>query len=353
MASMRVAVVGQGYVGLTASTGLAKVGHDVIGVERDPERLAALQSGRPPLFEPGLEELLHEVVGSGQLSFAGSVGDVSGPVDAVAMAVATPPLPSGGSDLSQMSRAMQEILAMSPLPEMIMVKSTIPPGASRQYLAERCETSASLRDRYVYSPEFLSQGTALREWRSPSRVVVGLWNRALLSQVKDLYRGVSGPWVVTSPTNAEMIKYASNAFLATKTSFIDEIANLCERVGAGIEPVIEGMKLDPRIGESYWKVGCGYGDSCLSKDVRALMHWSNAHGYTMRLLEAVEAVNDAQRLKPLWLARQALASASGPSGAKHLARLWTGSGRAGWPAGVCQRPSRGSPAVPTRREGAW
>lgn len=172
---MRVVVVGQGYVGLTAATGLAAEGHEVVGVERDFNRLESLQAGNSPIYEPGLQELLAHVTQNRRLTFRPTLKEVGPPVDAVVIAVASPPLPSGGADLTQGSGALLEVLEMPWMPELIVAKSTIPPGTSDRWV-KRADPQARLQDRYVYSPEFLSQGVALNDWRFPTRVVVGLWN---------------------------------------------------------------------------------------------------------------------------------------------------------------------------------
>ena len=305
---MRVVVVGQGYVGLTAATALAADGHDVVGVECDETRLQALRASAAPIYEPGLQELLADVVARGALTFAGSVAEVRAPVDAAIVAVGSPPSPGGGADLRFVRAAVDDVAALSPPPAVVMVKSTIPPGTSGELVA-RAPAPAALRARYVHSPEFLNQGVALDEWRNPARVVVGLWNESLIEPLRDLYRGVTGPWVVTTPVNAEMIKYASNAFIAARTSFASEIANACEHLGADVDEVLLGAGLDPRIGNESWKLGLGFGDSCLAKDVAALTFTSTAAGYPMRLLETVLAVNGAQRLRPVRTVRDALETA--------------------------------------------
>jgi UDPglucose 6-dehydrogenase len=302
---VRVAVVGQGYVGLTASTGLASAGHDVVGVECAPDRLEALRNGRAPFYEPGLAELLERVVATGRLAFARSLAEVDGHVSAVVVAVATPTDPEGSCDLTQVDCVLEDVLGRPEPPELVVLKSTVPPGTSEERMKR------PIAARYVYSPEFLNQGNAVEEWRRPARVVAGLWNEELLPALRELFRGVEGPWVVTTPTDAEMIKYASNAFLATRTSFINEVANLCDRVGADVARVVEGIGLDPRIGSLHWFVGCGYGDSCLSKDVQALIHRAGLSGYSPRLLQAVQDVNSTQRLRPLRLVRAAVDGSPG------------------------------------------
>lgn len=291
---MRVAVIGQGYVGLTASACLAEAGHQVVGVEQDAGKLALLQAGRAPIYEPGLQELLDSVIESGRLSFVERL-DLAGHPEAVIVAVGSPPLPSGGVDPSQLMSAMADLRALRPSPSLVVVKTTATPGISDRLLAHG--TQEGLVDRYVYSPEFLNQGTALEDWRRPDRLVVGLYDQTLLPAVRDLYQGTDGPWVITTPKTAEMIKYASNTFLATKISFMNEFANLCDDVGADVDELVSGIALDPRIGGEFLRPGIGYGDSCLPKDTLALSRWARRTGRPTPLLDAVIAVNESQPLQ--------------------------------------------------------
>lgn len=300
---MRIAIIGQGYVGLTAAVSLAASGHDVIGVEAAHERLTGLLIGQVPIYEPGIQELMAVGMSCNRLTFIGSLSLLQGTIDAIIVAVGTPPLSSGQPDLRQVRTAIESILESSSREALIIVKSTIPPGTSEQWLRHYGER---LDARYVYNPEFLNQGTALNDWQSPARIVIGLNNREHLSTLQELYKGVIGPWVITDPTSAETIKYASNAFLATKISFANEIGGLCEAVGADVDHVIHGTGLDPRIGSDFLRVGVGFGDSCLPKDTRALSYWSQLTGRPLPLLQAVIAVNNAQRLKVVRMVQEQL-----------------------------------------------
>jgi UDPglucose 6-dehydrogenase len=300
--------VGQGYVGLAAATGLAEAGHSVVGIEVDPGRLGLLRAGRAPIYEPGLQELLGDVVGAGHLTFADRLDRV-GFVEAVVVAVGSPPLPSGSIDLSQVKNAMAAVRALHPAPRLVVVKSTMTPGTSDRLLAQAARQD-ELADRYVYNPEFLNQGTALEDWRKPDRVVVGLRERALMPLLRDLYREVDAPWVITTPKTAEMIKYASNAFLAAKISFSNEIANLCDEIGADVDELINGVSLDQRIGGDFLRPGLGYGDSCLPKDTLALSRWANLAGRAVPLLQAVIAVNEAQPFQVARILQRRMANGS-------------------------------------------
>jgi UDPglucose 6-dehydrogenase len=286
--------MGQGYVGLTAATCLAVEGHDVVGIEQDAHRLAALTAGRVPVYEPGLGDLFGRTINECGLIFRGSLLDVVGRLDAVLIAVGSPPGPGGAADLRQVENALAQVASISPAPNLIITKTSIPPGTSAAWMT-RPGLASLMRERYVHNPEFLNQGTALRDWREPARVVVGLWNQELVPAIRELLAGCTSPWVVTSPTSAEMIKYMSNAYLANRISFANEMARVCEAVGAHVDDVIAGMSHDARIGRLFWRPGVGYGDSCLPKDVDALLRCADASGATMPLLEATRRVNEQQR----------------------------------------------------------
>jgi UDPglucose 6-dehydrogenase len=315
---VRVMVVGQGYVGLVAATGLANAGHDVVGVERDPARLRLLERGACPVYEPGLHELLTHVRRERRLTFTALVGSATGPFDAAIVTVDSPQTPSGAADTTDVEFALRQVFAIDPVPSVVINRSTIPPGTSATMLT-RAANGDSFRSRYVYTPEFLSQGMAIADWCEPSRVVIGLWNEELLPLVDELFRSISAPRIVTGPTDAEMIKYASNAFLATKVSFVNEIANLCDRLGVTVDTVVAGLRLDPRMGAGFWRPGLGYGDSCLPKDVRALIQHAAELGYRMRVLESVEQVNQTQHSYPVRLIDDALRAA--PPGTVRVAVL--------------------------------
>jgi len=299
---MRVVVLGQGYVGITAAVGLASAGHHVVGVDRDPIRLQCLQQLRAPISEPGLDEAMTDVAATGRLCFCGTLDEIDYPIDAILVAVGSPPLPSGGADTTQVEAALAEATAGPLSPRLVMLKSSVPPGTSSRLL--RSNRFPHLRERYVYSPEFLNQGTALRDWSQPHRIVLGVWQQSAASHARDLFSGVSGPYLVTEPTEAEAIKYVSNAFLATRVSFANEIARLCEFVGADVTNVLRGVGLDPRIGELFWQPGIGYGDSCLPKDLDALIQHAATYGQRMPVLESVQATNRAQHLRPLSIVRE-------------------------------------------------
>jgi UDPglucose 6-dehydrogenase len=286
---MRIAVVGQGYVGLTGAVSMALQGHQVTGVERDPERLRTLERGEAPVYEPGLPEQLAQV--SGRVSFAPEVAVAHKrfPFDVVMITVGTPPGPTGAADLSQVRAAVEEASGLLPAPYVVL-KSTVPPGTSDALVRAHPE----LRDRFAYNPEFLNQGSALTDWLAPARVVVGVYAQEMRAVMQRLYPQLSCPMVVTTPSSAEMTKYASNVFLATKISFANEMARLCDRPGMDIDDVLRGVGFDPRIGHAFLQPGLGYGDSCLPKDTAALARWAADHGVPTPLLDATIQVNAEQ-----------------------------------------------------------
>ncbi|WP_406729083.1 nucleotide sugar dehydrogenase [Streptomyces sp. GD-15H] len=288
---MRIAVVGQGYVGLTGAVALALQGHYVTGIEQESGRLARLLAGEAPVYEPGLPEQLAAALATGRLRFAAELEPLhrQWPFEVVLIAVGTPPSADGTADLLQVQVALEEVAGLLPQPCTVL-KSTVPPGTSQTLLTAR----PGLRGRYAYNPEFLNQGSALDDWQTPARVVAGTTSPACLAVLREMYAGVACPWIVTTPTSAEMIKYASNAFLATKISFANELARLCTLPDLDIDTVIQGVGSDPRIGHALLQPGLGFGDSCLPKDTAALAHWAAAHGIHTPLLNATIDINAAQ-----------------------------------------------------------
>ncbi|MGW0391873.1 UDP-glucose dehydrogenase family protein [Streptomyces sp. NPDC003042] len=315
---MRVGVVGLGYVGLTAALGLAEQGHVVTGVDSAAERVALLAGGRLPFEEPGLGIPLAAALDAQSLSFTTRL---AGPLDAVVVAVGSPPTASGRPDLRQVTAALRGVLELDPLPGLIVVKSTVPPGTSVAWLDCEGSLGAALAGRYVYSPEFLNQGAAIDDWRHPARLVAGVCEAGLEGPVRELYRGIDAPLVVTDPTSAEVIKYASNAFLATKVSFVGDLITLCEGTGADIDDVLTGTGLDPRIGPAFLRAEGGYAGSCLPKDTLALRHWARLTGRPLPVIEAVIAANQLQQLRTVRLIEDALGSARLHTGEPTIAVL--------------------------------
>ena len=293
---MDITVLGLGHLGAVAAAGLAMAGHRVTGVDIDRGRVRALQAGNTPLYEPGLGAWLRCEIHSGNLKFSHR-DDMTGPLgEVVLMALGTPPTDCGAADLTQVYDALHWLRTHDLEDRVLVMKSTVPPGTGRAVLKEIQGTGA----HYVSNPEFLREGHALDDWRSPDRIVVGVepGNGWALKGLERMYCGVEAPWVITDVTSAEMIKYASNAFLATRISFINEIASVCDRLGASVDAVSKGLAMDRRMG-TRMQAGIGYGGSCFPKDVKALEHLALTEGVNLKLLKSVVQVNNRQRRLPL------------------------------------------------------
>ena len=291
---MKVSVIGAGYVGLVAACCLANSGHEVTCIECDDFKRAMLVQGEVPYYEEGLEDLLVRGIESGRLRFSPSIADGMN-AQVVMVAVGTPSQPDGRADLSQIYRVIQEIAEQAVHPMVLVMKSTVPPGLGLR-LQQRFLGNKQLELAYVSNPEFLREGQAVRDWYHPDRVVLGGDDPEALRLLEELYSDIDAPLCQMDISSAEMVKYVSNAFLATKISFINEIANLCELVGADIGPVARGVGLDNRIGKHFLQAGLGYGGSCFPKDTKGLDFISTLNGHTFNLLKAVIEVNARQRV---------------------------------------------------------
>jgi len=293
---MDITVVGLGYVGAVAVAALSKAGHNVLGVDVSRDKIAAFKQGSCPFYEPELSELISSSLAAGRLRFH-HLADVKEPLgEIILVAVGTPTQPYGGTDLSQVYSAIRRIKERDPGKAVLVMKSTVPPGTGVRLMAEEL-TDTQLR--YIFNPEFLREGRAVHDWFHPDRIVIGGEDEGATELAKRMYEGIETPVLITDVTSAEMIKYAANAFLPTKISFINEIASLCDRVGANIDDVAQGVGLDTRIGSSFLRAGLGYGGSCFPKDTRALEFLSAVKGYNCELLRAVINVNNRQRLLPI------------------------------------------------------
>ena len=293
---MKVSIIGFGYVGSVAAAGFAEAGHQVIGIDTDRDKIQAFRNGIIPIYEPGLSELVLGTLESGTLRLL-HIDEVDEPLgDVIFIATGTPMSSSGAADLRQVRSAIEWIKKVQPEGGVVVMKSTVPPGTGLR-LQETLRDHVGLG--YVSNPEFLREGQAVADWFSPDRIIIGGDDQDAIQKVVSLYDNITAPIMITDLTSAEMIKYASNAFLATKISFINEIAALCDRVGGVVDEVASGMGLDTRIGNSFLQAGVGYGGSCFPKDVKALDHVSLANGHSFELLRAVMAVNNRQRLIPL------------------------------------------------------
>lgn len=289
-----IGVLGAGWVGLVTGTCFAERGHDVWLRDIDPERIAALERGELPIYEPGLEEILER--NRERLHFTLEIGDVLRSARIVFVCVGTPPTYSGDADLSAVWHLIEELEhdVEGRGDTILVMKSTVPVGTGAKVMTELAARGVERVD-YVSNPEFLAEGTAVDDFQHPDRIVLGGVSEAALEAVAGLYDGLGAPVVRTDIASAEMIKYASNAFLATKISFINEIANVCEETGADVGVVARGMGLDDRIGQHFLRAGIGFGGSCFPKDVAALKQLAGNSGYHFQLLTAVIEVNELQK----------------------------------------------------------
>lgn len=294
---MKIAVVGTGYVGLVTATCFAESGNDVIGIDKDPAKIAVLDSGRLPIYEPGLLELVQRNRREGRLRFTTDLAAGIDPAQLIFLAVGTPQGADGSADLSAVWAVGEAIARHANGPKIVVIKSTVPVGTNRA-LTERIAGNTPHAIDVASNPEFLKEGAALDDFMKPDRVVVGVRRPEVADVLRELYSPymrTERPFLVMSPESAEMTKYAANAMLATKISFINEMANLSERLGADINDVRRGIGHDARIGFQFLFPGAGYGGSCFPKDVRALVSLSRQVGAPVRLMQAVDQVNEAQK----------------------------------------------------------
>jgi len=300
---MDIAIIGAGYVGLVTGAGLASLGHRVRLGEASPERVELLRSGGVPIFELGLPELLSGAVDKGLLSFHTSNEEAVAGASLIFLALPTPEGDDGRADLRFVHSVIDELATVVGEDAMFVVKSTVPPGtvaALRKRLADLGSPA-----RIVSHPEFLREGKAVEDFLDPDRVVVGSWEESDGQMVADLYRDLDTQVVLTDPTSAEMIKYASNAYLAARLTFVNTLANVCEAVGADILDVVQGLGMDHRIGPHFLQPGPGYGGSCFPKDTQALIAVAEDAGYDFELLRAVIEADEEQRRRVADKVRQA------------------------------------------------
>jgi UDPglucose 6-dehydrogenase len=292
---VKVAVLGAGYVGLVTATCLAQSGHNVLVLDVEPAKIDMLRRGESPIYEPGLSEAIGSSVDAGRLRFELMPMSATD-AEIVVVAVGTPTTALGAADLSCVRSAVESISTCARPGTTLVMKSTVPPGTGESI---KMDQLADTGIRYASNPEFLREGSAMRDWYDTDRIVIGASHPDTFAAMRRLYEEVDAPFVECDIVSAEMIKYASNAFLATKISFINEVASLCDRVGADVEMVALGVGLDPRIGQSFLSAGIGYGGSCFPKDTRALDYLAAANGYDFHLLKAVIEVNARQRMLPM------------------------------------------------------
>ena len=319
---MRIAMIGAGYVGLVSGACLADFGHDVTCVDLDAARVEALRRGEIPIFEPGLQEIVAENASEGRLSFTTDMHGAVHGADAVFIAVGTPARRGeGDADLSFVYAAARDIAAALHGFTVVVTKSTVPVGTGDE--VERIIRAARPDADFavVSNPEFLREGAAIGDFKKPDRIVVGLEDARARDVMSEIYRPLylnQAPILFVSRRAAELIKYAANAFLATKITFINEIADLCEKAGANVQDVARGIGLDNRIGSKFLHAGPGYGGSCFPKDTRALIETGKALGAPLRIIEAVHAVNEARKSR---MAQKVIAACGGSVRGKTIAVL--------------------------------
>ena len=292
---MDIAVIGTGYVGLVTGAGLADFGNDVICCDIDPKKIDALNNGQIPIYEPGLDKIVSRNVDEGRLRFTTDLGDAISRSRAIFIAVGTPPKPDGSANLTYVENVARTIAAHMNGPKLVITKSTVPIGTGRMIEQILEESGNGQKGSVVSNPEFLREGSAIEDFLKPDRVVIGASDEESVALMREIYAPLHSleiPFVVTNVESAELIKYAANGFLATKISFINEVAQICERVGGNVQDVALGMGLDTRIGPKFLQAGPGFGGSCFPKDSSAMATIARAHGYPFQIMEAVLRVND-------------------------------------------------------------
>ena len=296
---MKIAMVGSGYVGLVSGACFADFGHEVVCIDKDPAKIEALNAGRMPIYEPGLAELVARDVASGRLSFTTDLASGISGASAIFIAVGTPSRRGDGhADLSFVHAVAEEVGAALDHPAVIVTKSTVPVGTGDDVERILRDSGTAIRFAVASNPEFLREGAAIGDFKRPDRIVIGTDDEWAQSVMHEVYRPLflnKSPILFTSRRSAEIIKYAANAFLATKITFINEIADLCEKVGGNVQDVARGIGLDNRIGGKFLHAGPGYGGSCFPKDTLALLKTAEDHGAPLRIVEAVAHVNESRK----------------------------------------------------------
>lgn len=307
---MKITVIGTGYVGLVSGVCYAELGNEVVCVDKDVHKIKVLENGGIPIYEPGLQELVDRNVQQEKLYFTTDLKQGIKDSELVIIAVGTPPLPNGEADLRYIEFAAREIATLIENYTVIAIKSTVPVGTNDRIKQVIQEITAVEFD-IVSVPEFLREGSAVNDTFHPDRIIIGGESQNAIDRIVELHKPLNAPFVITELRSAEMIKYASNAFLATKISFINEIANICERLGADVREVSRGMGLDKRIGKDFLNAGIGYGGSCFPKDTKALIQIAGNADYDFKLLKSVVEVNQMQRMGVIRKLKSALGELKG------------------------------------------
>lgn len=296
---MKIAVAGTGYVGLVAGVCFAEKGHNVVCVDVDENKVEMMKSGKSPIYEQDLEELMQKNYKEGRIDYTTDYKSAYKNADAIFIGVGTPEQPDGSANLSYVATVSRQIAESVEHDCLVVVKSTVPIGTNdkvEQFIKDSLPNK-NIKVEVASNPEFLAQGTAVRDTLKAKRIVIGTESKEAEAKLMEIYKPFDLPIVSVNRRSAEMIKYASNDFLALKISYMNDIANLCELVGANIEDVAEGMKYDDRIGANFLRAGIGYGGSCFPKDTKALKYLAKQYGYTLKTVEAAVDVNTAQKTK--------------------------------------------------------
>jgi UDPglucose 6-dehydrogenase len=289
----KIAIIGTGYVGLTTGACFAHLGHQVVCADIDPDKVERLSRGEIPIYEPGLQQIVDDALRAGSLRFVLGAAAAAADCEFAYLCVPTPQGDDGSADLSYIEAAAAEIAPVLPSDAVVVNKSTVPVGSTK--VVERVLARTDVK--VVSNPEFLREGSAVHDFLKPDRVVIGSDDQSAAIRVASLYLGVAAPLIVTDPASAETIKYAANAFLATKISFVNAVAAVCEAVGADVNDVVLGIGYDRRIGHDFLRPGPGWGGSCFPKDTRAMVRIAEDAGYDFDLLKGVIVVNDEQRAR--------------------------------------------------------
>ncbi|KPK41154.1 MAG: UDP-glucose 6-dehydrogenase [Omnitrophica WOR_2 bacterium SM23_29] len=294
---MKIAVIGAGYVGLVTATCFADLGNEVICNDIDKDKISKLNRGLIPIYEPGLEDLIKRNRREKRISFTFSLKEAVDKSEVIFIAVGTPPKVNGEADLTYVENVAREIARFMKSYRLIVEKSTVPVETG-MWIKHTLESYARKKVKFdvASNPEFLREGSAINDFMHPDRVVIGVESKKAKDILLELYKPLNAPILVTDMKSAEIIKHASNSYLATKISFINAIANICEKVGADVEKVAEGVGLDKRIGKGFLNAGVGFGGFCLPKDIEAFICISDKLGYEFELLKAVKKINDSQKM---------------------------------------------------------
>jgi len=320
---MKIAVIGTGYVGLVSGTCFSEFGHDIVCVDKDEKKIQALKNGKIPIYEPGLDELVKSNVDAKRLSFTTDIGEAMEDAEAVFIAVGTPTSRRGDgyADLSYVYSAAKEIASHIKKYVVVVDKSTVPVGTAREVKRIILEENPQAKFDVASNPEFLREGAAIDDFMRPDRVVIGVETKEAEEVLRQIYKPlylIETPMVVTNLETAELIKYASNAFLAVKISYINDLSGLCEKVGADVVALAKGMGLDNRIGKKFLHAGPGYGGSCFPKDTLALSKTAEEHGNPLQIVEAAIEINFAQKARMIEKVRYIL---GGSEAGKNIACL--------------------------------